>query len=92
VLTVFVNTNRFKDEPQYYNSSTMSLPVATSDTAELLGCALRLPEAIFCAGYCYKKAGVILSELVPAQVVQAKFFDDRERDVSDLPSAIALNN
>ncbi|CAA9309126.1 Error-prone, lesion bypass DNA polymerase V (UmuC) [uncultured Leptolyngbya sp.] len=37
VLTVFVNTNRFQDEPQYYNCSTTYLPVATSDTAMNMG-------------------------------------------------------
>ncbi|CAA9584788.1 hypothetical protein AVDCRST_MAG81-3551 [uncultured Synechococcales cyanobacterium] len=78
-----MNTNRFQDEPQYYSSSTVDLPVATSDTAELLGYALRATEAIFRAGYCDKKAGVLLSELVPAQVVQANFFDQRERDRSE---------
>src|SRR5215813_11351401 len=33
VLTVFLMTNRFTDEPQYSNSVTMPLPVATQDTA-----------------------------------------------------------
>ena len=36
VLTVFLMTNRFADEPQYSNSVTMPLPVATQDTAELI--------------------------------------------------------
>lgn len=80
VLTVFVMTNRFKDEPQYYNSTTTSLPVATNDTAELLGYVFRATEAIFSPGYRYKKAGVLLSELVPAQQRQADFFDHRDRD------------
>ncbi len=41
VLTVFLMTNPFKeDEPQYRNSIKMTLPVATSDTAELIAYAL----------------------------------------------------
>lgn len=79
-LTVFVMTNRFKDQPQYYNSTAINLPVATSDTAELLGYALRATEAVFSAGYCYKKAGVLLSELEPIQQRQGNFFDHQDRD------------
>jgi DNA polymerase V len=36
VLTVFLMTSRFTEEPQYANSVTMPLPVATQDTAELI--------------------------------------------------------
>src|SRR5215475_13662811 len=59
VLTVFLMTNRFADEPQYSNSVTMSLPVATQDTAELIKYALRGVEQISREGYRYQKAGVI---------------------------------
>jgi len=65
VLTVFLMTNRFTDEPQYSNSVTMPLPVATQDTAELIRYALRGVEQIFRQGYRYQKAGVILTALVP---------------------------
>jgi DNA polymerase V len=54
-------TNRFADEPQYDNSVTIPLPVATQDTAELIGYALRGVEQIFREGYRYQKAGVILT-------------------------------
>src|SRR3989442_2217991 len=81
VLTVFLMTNRFADEPQYANSVTIPLPVATQDTAELIGYALRGIEQLFRGGYRYQKAGVILTALVPAHRVQAHLFDrhDRER-------------
>jgi DNA polymerase V len=34
VVTVFLMTNRFTDEPQYANSVTIPLPVTTQDTAD----------------------------------------------------------
>src|SRR5262249_56826466 len=74
VLTVFLMTNRFTDEPQYSNSVTMPLPVATQDTAELIRYALRGVEEIYREGYRYQKAGVILTALVPTSQVQTHLF------------------
>jgi DNA polymerase V len=82
VLTVFLTTNRFTDEPQYANSATLPLPVATQDTAELIRYALRGIEQIFHESYRYKKAGVILTEMVPARQVQTHLFDQRDRERS----------
>jgi DNA polymerase V len=81
-LTVFLMTNRFTDEPQYSNSVTIPLPVATQDTAELIGYALRGVEQIFREGYRYQKAGVILTALVPAHQVQTHLFDQHDRECS----------
>jgi impB/mucB/samB family C-terminal domain len=75
VLTVFLTTNRFTDEPQYANRVTIPLRVATQDTAELIRYALRGIEQIFHEGYRYKKAGVILTALVPAHQVQTHLFE-----------------
>jgi DNA polymerase V len=82
VVTVFLMTNRFADEPQYSNSVTIPLPVATQDTAELIRYALRGIEQIFREGYRYQKAGVILTALVPAHQVQTYLFDQRDRERS----------
>jgi DNA polymerase V len=82
VLTVFLTTNTFKDEPQYSNAATVTLPVATDATPELLRQALRGIERIFREGYRYKKAGVMFTALVPASQVQGDLFDDRDRERS----------
>jgi DNA polymerase V len=82
VLTVFVTTNHFTDEPQYSNAVTLTLPVATNDTAELLAYALCGMEHICQTGFRYKKAGVLLTELVPAQQIQLSLFDGRDRERS----------
>jgi DNA polymerase V len=93
VLTVFLMTNRFTDEPQYTNSVTIPLPVATQDTAELIRYALRGIDQLFREGYRYKKAGVIVTALVPAQQVQTHLFDqhDRERSQRLMTALDALN-
>jgi DNA polymerase V len=64
VLTVFLTTNRFAEEAEYANSMTITLPVATQDTAELIRYTLRGIAQLFREGYRYKKAGVILTVLV----------------------------
>jgi DNA polymerase V len=80
VLTVFLTTNPFKDEPQYSNAVTVKLPVATDATPELLRYALRGIERTYREGYRYNKAGVMLTALVPASQVQADFFDQQDRE------------
>jgi DNA polymerase V len=81
VLTVFLTTNAFKDEPQYSNAVTVKLPVGSESTSDLLRYALSGIERIFREGYRYKKAGIMLTALVPASQIQGDLFDqpDRER-------------
>ncbi len=81
ILTVFLRTNPFNpDEPQYGNDIKMTLPVSSSDTAELIAYALVGTEHIYAEGYRYKKAGVMLSGLVPAHQIQLSLFDTQDRD------------
>jgi DNA polymerase V len=93
VVTVFLETNRFTDEPQYAHSVTIPLPVATQDTAELIRYARRGIDQLFRAGYRYKKAGVILTALVPAHQIQTHLFDrhDRERSRQLMAAIDAIN-
>lgn len=66
-VTVFLETNQFKpDDPQYFNSKSVRLPVATADTGRVLKAARVALRAIYKTGYRYKKAGVILLELAKA--------------------------
>ena len=75
VVTVFITTNRFKpDEPQYANSAVVQLPQPANDTLTLVQAALRAVERLYRPGYQYKKAGVLLTELGPASVVQGDLF------------------
>ena len=76
VVTVFVNTNRFSAEPQYGNSVTYELTYSTDSTQELLAWALKGLGQIYRPGYRYKKAGVILNRLAPADQLSRRFFGD----------------
>ncbi|MGB3514986.1 MAG: Y-family DNA polymerase [Elainellaceae cyanobacterium] len=77
VVTVFITTNRFKpNDPQYFNSAVVQLPQPTNDTFTLVQAALRAVEGLYRLGYEYKKAGVLLTELSPASVVQTNLFND----------------
>ena len=82
VLTVFVMTNAFTEEPQYRNSVTCSLPVGTDTTSELIRAALRGLRHIYRDGYRYKKAGVMVTALVPASQAQPDLFDQQDRPKS----------
>ena len=82
VLTVFLMTNSFKDEPQYSNAATIKLPVSTDSTSDLLRYALEGMGRIYKEGYRYKKAGVMLTALVPASQVQGSLFDHQDRERS----------
>jgi DNA polymerase V len=94
VLTVFLMTNEFKDEPQYRNSVTCSLSVGTDTTSELIRAALRGLRTIYRDGYRYKKAGVMFTALVPASQVQPDLFDcqDRPRSKRLMAALDAVND
>lgn len=79
VLVVFAATSRFRDEERYDNSVTLTLPRATDYTPELLAHARRGVEMIYRAGCQFKKAGVMLLELVPASPAQSLLFDATDR-------------
>jgi DNA polymerase V len=76
VVTVFVSTNRFSGEPQYSNADTAELAYSTDSTDELIACALKSLEKIYRAGYRYKKAGVFLNRLTPADQLSMRLFGD----------------
>ncbi len=94
VLTVSLTTNEFKEGPQYSNALTLKLPIATDSTTDLIRSALQSIRAIYRDGYLYKKAGVMLTVLVPVNRTQADLFDDQDRGKSKrLMSALdAIND
>jgi DNA polymerase V len=74
-LTVFIHTNRFRQQDlQYYGTLTSALPAATADTLILNRLAMRLLDKTYKPGYLYKKAGVMLAGIESAQQRQADLF------------------
>ncbi len=79
-LQVFIYTNRFRtDLPQMYQSQIVTLPMATNDASELIHYARKALQNIYREGYLYKKAGVIVADLVKESSVQLNIFDERDR-------------
>jgi DNA polymerase V len=80
ILQVFLHTNKFNsDKPQYHNSRTIQLPVASNSTSELIHYALLALKGIYREAYEYKKAGVILMGTVPENNIQLNLFDTADR-------------
>ncbi len=63
-LTVFIRTSPFNKKRKYYsNGLTIDLPIATSNSIELVKNARKALKSIYKPGYYYQKAGIILSKL-----------------------------
>lgn len=75
-LTVFLRTNPFKkDSPQYSKSISVQLPFPTQSSIEIVKFAIHALKQIFIPGYEYKKAGVILHDIIPETGIQANLFE-----------------
>ena len=79
VLVVFAATDRFAAEGRYENSATLGLPAPTDYTPELIRHARLGVEEVYRAGLRFKKAGVMLLDLVPAAPVQSVVHDATDR-------------
>jgi len=64
--------------------SHVNLPAATSITHEMIKPALRLVDRLYETGTWYKKAGVMLSGLVPDDSIQANLFSSETKNGSRL--------
>jgi DNA polymerase V len=73
-LQVFIETNPFKDTPQYHDSRSATLPEATDDLLSINSVALKLLRQVFREGFAYKKCGVLLLGLEPRSLRQANLF------------------
>ena len=79
-LLVFIITNRHRDDqPQYYECGQVQFPTATDSTLEIVKAATTELQRIFRKGYGYKKSGVRLSRITPANAVQTSLFDTVDR-------------
>lgn len=76
-VTTFIWTNRFREDLQQdYPSATLCLPSAANSTQEIVGAALQALRSIYQPGYLYKKAGVIVSDILPQEEVSQVLFDE----------------
>lgn len=76
-VSVFIGTDRFRPVPfEYERSATYSSAYPTDANQEIQEWALRTLEKIFREGIEYRKAGIILNGLVPAEKLTVRMFDD----------------
>ena len=90
-VTTFLYTNRFRDDlNQYFPSMTIRLNVAANSTQEIVSAALKAFRLIYRQGYQYKKAGVVVGNIIPAESVQGAIFDfdGRVREKNDRISKV----
>lgn len=74
-IRVFFSTNYFNlDMPQYHNSIVIQLPIATSFTPDLINHAFTGLSRIYKPDFLYKKAGIMLSGILPQEQVQLNLF------------------
>ncbi|MBF9239539.1 Y-family DNA polymerase [Hymenobacter sp. BT683] len=94
VLTVFLSQNRFGSTPSpHTRSAQVTLPVATSDTPDLVRFARALLGRLWQPGLTYVKAGVILDGFEAGEQKQLSLFapDGGERAERLMQKLDALN-
>jgi DNA polymerase V len=89
-IIVFVQTNPFKNVPQYYNSGFVNMMSGTSVTNKMIRHAFNILDQIYKEGVEYKKCGVMLADLFPKANSQVDMFgfsdslkEDRRMSVVD---------
>jgi len=76
-VTVFISTDRFRPVPAPYSpSATYSSTYPTDSNQELQEWTLSTLSRIYNKDYEYRKAGIILSGLVPNEQLTKRMFDD----------------
>lgn len=80
-LLVFVHTGYLREENSHsYRNTLIHLPVPTNSSIEIVRYARMALERIFIKGYRYKKAGVIITEIVPESGIQLDLYDSVDRE------------
>jgi DNA polymerase V len=79
-LTVFIETDRFRSEPQYAKSLTLEIAPLSNLTPELRELAFKGLAAIYQPEYAYRRAGVLLADLVPESEVPRRLWEDARNE------------
>ncbi len=74
-VSVFIETNRFSKERQYAPSHSVELSPATNNTKHIVRAAIRGCKEIYREGFEFKKAGVMLLDLIDADLAPQSLFD-----------------
>lgn len=91
-ISVFIQTNPFKEVPQYYGSGYASFLTGTSDQITLIRAARKVLDDIFKLGYGYKKGGILLSDIRPKNESQVDLFETNFEDNEKLNTVLDTIN
>jgi DNA polymerase V len=84
VISVFIVAKQQSHLADFHRgeskSAYVTLPFATSATNELIKPAVQLVDKLYTKGQLYKKAGVMLSGLVPDETIQANLFVEEKQN------------
>ncbi len=75
-MTIFIATGRYDKQERYAPYRELELPYATDVTPLLLNYAQTVVNLLYRQGHEYKRAGVILSDIVSSEQWQKPLFDD----------------
>lgn len=85
-VMVFIRTSPFRKDPQYSRSIVVPLRRPTADTGAIVQATVLGLRAIYCQGFKYAKAGVMLLDLQPDSIIQGELDlgdDDSLEDIAD---------
>jgi DNA polymerase V len=77
-ISVFMETSRFSNEPQYAPSQSVELSPATNNTKHIVRAAIQGVKEAYREGFKFKKAGVMLLDLVDADHAPRSLFDSHD--------------
>lgn len=84
ILIIYILTNRFDKENFYYNHEVIKLPIPTNNTSTFIKFASKALRNIYVEGLKYKKAGVMMSEIIPEEHIQLSLFDNVDVEKSNI--------
>ena len=89
-VMVFIRTSPFRKDPQYSRSIVVPLRRPTADTGAIVQATALGLQAIYCRGFKYAKAGVMLLDLQPDCVVQGELDLEDGDSHGDLADKVRL--
>ncbi|WP_101690596.1 Y-family DNA polymerase [Dysgonomonas massiliensis] len=77
-IYVFAQTSRFTNDT-YLPSKMLPLSFYTADTAEIISYCRKALDLIYLEGFQYKRAGVVLADILSDSYIQRDLFDPKDR-------------
>lgn len=74
MVAVSIHTNRFGEAPQHHGYTCVPLVQASDDTLELNRAAQAALRTLFRSGFQYQKAGIVLLDIAPREILQPDLF------------------